>query len=397
MKYLSLIIFSFVVYAVTAQESSTKVILRDQLAPNYKIVFTSGLGVSTQRARSGKWNGEWYVPEISYSYDLSVSRRLKNHFWIGAGVSYDYYRFRSKVFVHSETGVSYSQGPNGLFPNTYSFTDGFERYSDRVNAYVSVPINVEYSSKNKIGMYAKMGMRLSFPVQNDFNNRKAETNIWINVSDPVHQIGDFSTMTLFGNYSFGLQIKSSTTIGTFGLSYSHRIVGSEKGSPVALRFDVGIQTQLSKGVNSRESIKSDVIPRKRREYVYLEILGNRLFYSLNFEHSIISQRIFRWNARVGGAIHQRGQVREKLGIVGSSFIVGEEHAFEFGLNMQLYERGQFEKDLAFAPMFGYRFEPKGNFFGRVVYTPVAYQSLQYLCSFIGCAEHCGAVSVGMRF
>ena len=397
MKYLSLLVFSLLVCDLAAQESSAKVVFRDHFASNLKIGFTSGLGVSSQKARSGKWEGEWYVPEISYSYNLSMSRRLKNEFWIGTGVSFNYYRFRSKAFVHSGTGTYYSQGPNGLTPNTYSFTDDFERYSDRVNGYVSIPINLEYSSKNRIGMYAKVGMRLSFPVMNNYSNREAETNNRMYTSNPVHQIGDYSTRTLFGSYSFGLQLKMSQTIGTFGLSYSHGITGSKNGSPMALHFDVGIQTQLSKREINQGRFTPDVIPRNRREYVYIELLGNRLFYSLNFEHSIISKRIFRWNARLGGAVHQRGQILEKLGMVGSSFIIGEKHALEFGLNMQFYERGQLQKDIAFAPMLGYRFEPEGNFFGRVVYTPVSYQSLKFYCSYLNCAEYYGAISIGVRF
>lgn len=396
-RFILFLLTHLLVGQVNAQDTLSDVMVQKLKALNGKIGFVNGLGVSTLKAKTGKWEGEWYIPEISYSYELSIALRLTKHFWMGTGISYEYDRFRSKAFVNSGTGIYYSQGPNGLVPHTYSYTDDYERYSEGAIGYLSFPLNVEYASERKTGIYAKVGVRFSFPVLFESENNRVDNNKRIYQNKVVHPIVDYSRETVFGNYAFGLQINSGKTLGTVGLAYSHGLVRSDKGNPMALRFEVAIQSLLANAADSKKNFQIDILPKKRREYVYLELLGNKLSYSLNFEHSLISRQYFRWNVRLGGAIHNCGEVLDRLGIAGTSFILGETHALELGLNMHFYQNGDIKKDYAYAPTIGYRFEPLGRFFGRVIYTPVYYQALKYYCTFVSCSTHYGAVSIGMHF
>ncbi len=369
---------------------------------NWKVGVNASLGVSSSKNNDGKWEGQWSVPDFSFSEELFVSRRLKNDFWISTGVAYDSYSYRSKAFVHSGTSVFYSQGPNGLTANYYSFTDNYERYSYRTNSYISIPLSVEYSSSKKIGLYGRAGIRFSLPFLGEVGNRRTDNNYVVTTSYPVGLVGSSSERTLFGHAAVGLQWRFGKTIGTLGLTYSHGLLGELNGDrpnfPNALRVEVGIQGYLDGKKVDVSNQSEEGSDRKKREYVYLEVSGNRLNYSMNFEHALIAGRQIRWNLRVGGALKNRVELLERLGITGTSVTFGNVHALEVGFNVQFYQQGDNEMDYAYAPTLGYRFEPvKGRFFGRAVYTPVGYQSLKYYCSFMNCAEHYGAVSVGLKF
>lgn len=111
---------------------------------NWQLSFSSSIGGSTERDKNGSaynWGGD------SYSFDLGLSRRLKNSFWIQSGVSYNTFRFDSDPFVHSGTSTYYSQGPNGLVPHTYNFVDDFERISRQSSGYLSDPVTLDYMSE----------------------------------------------------------------------------------------------------------------------------------------------------------------------------------------------------------------------------------------------------------
>jgi len=397
----SSIVFFLFGNTAMAQDSILKQSSKVYANSKWKMAVVNGLGVSTIKESDGKWEGEWHIPEVSYSTELSFSRKIRSQIWLETGISFEYYRFRSKAYVRSGTGVFYTQGLNGLTPHTYSFTDDFARYSERESEYLSIPLSLEYSSNKRIGIYAKFGMRLSFQVRTSINNRRADNNQPIYGAYDFNPIGNSSKAVLFGSYAFGLQVKSGKTMGLLGLRYNQGFSRKQNGirisHPQALRLEVGVQGYLTKDYSKRKDRSIDVLPSKKREYVYLELLGNKLFYSLNFEHSVVSREWFRWNLRVGGSLHKRGEVFDRLGLTGTSFVIGKMHGLELGFNMQFYQNGDLQKDFAYAPVLGYRFEPEGIFFGRVVYTPVYYNSLKYVCPFPSCSEKYGAVSIGVRF
>lgn len=399
-----LVLFLFLLLSLSlfGQKNSSKPITTETKEYNWKVGLNAGVGVSSSNNDGGKWDGQWSVPDLSFSEELFVSRRLKNDFWINTGVAYDSYSYRSKAFVHSGTGVYYSQGPNGLTANYYSFTDNYERYSYRTNSYISIPLLVEYSSSKKIGMYGRAGIRFSLPFLGEVGNRRVDNNYVITTNSPVGLVGSSSQRSLFGHAAVGLQCRFGKTIGNLGLTYSHGLLGEWNGDrpnfPNALRVEVGIQGYLDGKKVDVSNQREEGSDRKKREYVYLEVSGNRLNYSMNFEHALIAGRQIRWNLRVGGALKNRVESLERLGITGTSVTFGNVHALEVGFNVQFYQQGDNEMDYAYAPTLGYRFEPAdGRFFGRAVYTPVGYQSLKYYCSFMNCAEHYGAVSVGVKF
>lgn len=233
--------------------------LHSETASKWKLGFNNSVGIATQKATFGKWEGEWYRPGLSFSNEITVSRKLKDQFFLGVGCSFDYYRIKSESYVYSGTVYHYyGPGPIGYLVTSYDFTDDSERYSQRTTGYVSIPLTFEYYSENKIGFYGKVGVHVSFPVFYNSKNLRTSSkeeiiNDPFNLNEPTskiyNRIGTLPTSMLFAQYGFGLQLKTSKTIGTFGLRLTHGLTklneAEKREFPHALRFEIGIQRELS--------------------------------------------------------------------------------------------------------------------------------------------------------
>ena len=152
----------------------------------WKFGFNNSVGIATQKATFGKWEGEWYRPGLSFSNEITVSRKLKDQFFLGVGCSFDYYRIKSESYVYSGTAYYHYgsvPGPIGFLVSSYYFTDDSERYSQRTTGYVSIPLTLEYYSEKKMGFYGRVGVHVSFPVfYNSTNIRTSSKEEIINDS-----------------------------------------------------------------------------------------------------------------------------------------------------------------------------------------------------------------------
>jgi hypothetical protein len=334
-------------------------------ASNWKLSYHHAIGRSNEKQNSESW----YKKSDSYSFELGVSRRLKKLFWIQSGISYDTYRFQSEPYIHSGTSTYYTQTPTGLVGVSYNFTDDFERISKQSSGYLSLPLSINYMSESKWGFYARAGFKVSFPMFSIDQNLKLPDESYISYYDIQRPIGTEATLSIFSKFSAGFKLKTTNTSFLIGMTYDGGLFRTGGGYlPHALRADMGIHVNLNKRVSENVE-NSSVSEKSRRSYLYAQIGGSLLIYSLNYEYSLFGGDKNRLNFRVGVSIlDERFDIRSGIApikfVSGMAWNHGKTHVLEVGINF-MYDRTYGGDGFHFSPTVAYRFEPANAFFMRV--------------------------------
>lgn len=406
--------FSFILFITVsvqfsfAQESGAE----DEIKiSKWEYYLTTGAGISSEINN----DSEWLVPQAAASFGTGFSRKIGEHISLSSGVGIDFYSFKSKPYYYSYTTYSHYHLPNGgIQVNAHHHKEDFLREAKRRSVYFSVPINFEYRGTGTWAPYFNVGAVFSFNIFDQVNQTKTETGEAVynyTYDDNENLAGNFAVSALFSSVGAGVRYKKGKISYRFGLTSNIGLTPFEGNYyskwrlPHSFKFEVGVRREISGGRYSE--FKKQSVDDKRSErinFFYVELPkfihfeGASMLFPVNFERSFVINNVQRVNARFGVALENYKGSYAPNGLrlsyfqFGAGWIYGQVHNLELSVGIGRYF-GPSGPDIAIIPSIGYRFEPKGKFFGRIALAPDfwANEGLNYFHAFVP------TVSLGVHF
>lgn len=107
------VFISLVGGGAVAQDSLPEILIECPRQSIMKVGLNSSFGIANGRNLAGTW----HKANLSGGTNLQLGVRVSDNFWINAGASLDFHRYRSAPFVHSGSYHVYSSFNQGSWVN----------------------------------------------------------------------------------------------------------------------------------------------------------------------------------------------------------------------------------------------------------------------------------------
>jgi len=288
-----------------------------------------------------------YIPNYGFSSGFRAIRLLDNSFGIETGISF------GTIGAKTRTYNSYNK--QGSI-NTIS--PAFDKY--RFN-FISIPIVLQKKfTKKKSSFFIGFGINYNAIF---FSSEKRYINGKYYSGD-----GNFGFYSIFGlTAKTGVVLKINEELNLIinpSFRYQFLSLNESEASLEIQPYSAGLEIGFSKLLKVK---KKSSFTNLHKNIIYIEGFGPGLFYSLNYERSVILKGLFKFNLRTGGSIYPHGEFAIPIGV---NFAFGRTIKFETGIysTFQNYSSNSWRTDIV--PSIGARLESRKNLFLRIAYTPM---------------------------